>query len=82
MKSLNKSLLISVLMVAVFGLTSCEDMLQEEIYGQVTAEELMQNEDNLILLLAKPYADMKFVHDHWGYWGVNTLTADEGLCPW
>jgi len=81
MKSLNKSLLISVLMVAVFGLTSCEDMLQEEIYGQVTAEELMQNEDNLILLLAKPYADMKFVHDHWGYWGVNTLTADEGLCP-
>jgi hypothetical protein len=21
------------------------------------------------------------MHDHWGYWGVNTLTADEGLCP-
>lgn len=81
MKNWNKYLLISVLITTILGMSGCKDMLEEELYGQVTAEQLMQNEDNLILLLAKPYADMKFIHDHWGYWGVNTLTADEGLCP-
>ena len=80
MKSLNKYLVVSLFMASLFSFQSC-NMLDEEIYGQVTAEELMQNEANLVLLLAQPYADMKFVHDHWGYWGVNTLTADEGLCP-
>ena len=81
MKNLNKYFLISVLTVAAFAFSGCKDMLEEDLHGRVTASDLMENEDNLIMLLAQPYADMKFVHDHWGYWGVNTLTADEGLCP-
>jgi len=64
-----------------FGLTSCKDMLEENSYGKPTVDEMMKSEQNIISLIGQAYADLKFVHDHWGYWGVNTLTADEGLCP-
>lgn len=63
------------------GVTSCKDMLEEENFGRPTVGEMMKNEENIISLVGQAYADLKFVHDHWGYWGVNTLTADEGLCP-
>lgn len=61
--------------------TSCKDMLEEENFGKMTTDEMLKNEDNVISLVGQAYADLKFMHDHWGYWGVNTLTADEGLCP-
>ena len=80
MKTWSKYIFLALCAVSL-SLTSCKDMLEEEVYGKVTADELMQSEENLIMLLAQPYADVKFIHDHWGYWGVNTLTADEGLCP-
>ena len=79
MKKIATIALICAMMLPLF--TSCKDMLKEDTFGKVTADEIMENEDNLVLLVAQAYADIKFVHDHWGYWGVNTLTADEGLCP-
>ncbi len=60
--------------------TSC-NMLEEEKFGAATVEDMLQNEDNVVSLVGQAYADLRFMHDHWGYWGVNTLTADEGLCP-
>lgn len=63
------------------SLTSCEDMLREDAYGKPTSEELLSNEENMIMLVGQAYADIKWLHDHWGYWGLNTLTADEAMCP-
>ncbi|MBO7502001.1 MAG: RagB/SusD family nutrient uptake outer membrane protein [Paludibacteraceae bacterium] len=61
--------------------TSCKDMLKEEIYGQPTVDDMMKEEQNVALLVGQAYADVKWLHDHWGYWGVNLLTTDEGVCP-
>ena len=62
-------------------LTSCEKMLEEESFGRPTTDDMLRNEENVVSLVGQAYADLKFMHDHWGYWGVNLLTADEGLCP-
>lgn len=63
------------------SLTSCEDMLEEQSYGKPTSEELLNNEENLIMLVGQAYAEIKWLHDHWGYWGINTLSSDEAMCP-
>lgn len=62
-------------------LSSCEDLLQEQNYGNPTVEDMMANEENVILLVGQAYAEVKWVHDHWGYWGVSSLTSDECVCP-
>lgn len=62
-------------------LSSCDAWLEEKNYGGFTTEEMMANEENIILLVGQAYADVKWVHDHWGYWGVASLTSDECLCP-
>ena len=59
---------------------SC-NLLEEENFGKPTTDAMLQNEENVVSLVGQAYADLRFMHDHWGYWGVNTLTADEGLCP-
>ncbi len=66
---------------AVTGFTSCSDLLEEQNYGNPTTEEMMANPENVVLLVGQAYADLKWVHDHWGYWGVSSLTADECVCP-
>ena len=78
MKNLIKYALLSVFALPIC--TSCE-MLEEENFGKPTTEAMLQNEENVVCLVGQAYADLRFMHDHWGYWGVNTLTADEGLCP-
>ncbi|MBO8459998.1 MAG: RagB/SusD family nutrient uptake outer membrane protein [Bacteroidetes bacterium] len=63
------------------SLASCEDMLDEQSYGKPTSEELLSNEENMIMLVGQAYAEIKWLHDHWGYWGINTLSSDEAMCP-
>lgn len=70
---------MTVLSVPMFS--SCEDMLEEKNYGNPTMEDMMSNEENVVLLVGQAYADIKWVHDHWGYWGVASLTSDECVCP-
>jgi len=74
---------IIYLSVALLGLslTSCEDFLKEEAYGNPTTEELMKDPENMSKLVGQAYAELKWLHDHWGYWGLNTLTSDEARCP-
>ena len=67
--------------VLALSLSSCDRMLEEVNYGNPTTADLMTNETNVALLVGQCYAEVKWLHDHWGYWGVVTLTADEGLCP-
>lgn len=61
-------------------LPSCDGMLDEVNYGNPTVEGMMSNENNVIMLVGQIYANVKYTHDHWGYWGLVTTTADEGLC--
>ena len=58
---------------------SC-NMLDEVNYGNPTVEDMMSNEENVVMLVGQIYANVKYTHDHWGYWGLVTTTADEGLC--
>ncbi len=68
-------------LVALILATSCADMLKEENYGSPTVGDMVTNEENVALLVGQIYANVKYTHDHWGYWGLMTITADEGLCP-
>lgn len=61
--------------------TSCEDMLDEKVYGQPTAQEMLANQENVARVVGQAYADVKWLHDHWGYWGINTLSSDECINP-
>lgn len=61
--------------------SSCAGLLEEENFGNPTTESMMTNEENVILLVGQAYADLKWVHDHWGYWGVSSLTSDECITP-
>lgn len=79
MKNTIKHALLSALALPIL-FTSC-NMLEEENFGKPTTDAMLQNEENVVCLVGQAYADLRFMHDHWGYWGVNTLTADEGLCP-
>lgn len=63
----------------IFPTASC-NMLEEENFGNPTVEDMMANEQNVALLVGQIYANVKYTHDHWGYWGLVTTTADEGLC--
>jgi len=56
-------------------------MLEEKNYGNPTIEEMLTNPENVIRLVGQAYADIKWLHDHWGYWGINTLTSDECVVP-
>ncbi|MBR6685814.1 MAG: RagB/SusD family nutrient uptake outer membrane protein [Paludibacteraceae bacterium] len=61
--------------------TSCSDVLEEEVYGQPTAQEMLANQENVARVVGQAYADVKWLHDHWGYWGINTLSSDECINP-
>ncbi|MCQ2351226.1 MAG: RagB/SusD family nutrient uptake outer membrane protein [Paludibacteraceae bacterium] len=77
-----KKYLIYIIAIALgLSLTSCEDFLKEEAYGNPTTEELLKDPENLSKLVGQAYAELKWLHDHWGYWGLNTLTSDEARCP-
>lgn len=63
------------------GATSCSDMLEEETYGASTTDEFLNDPENFEMLVGQTYANIKWLHDHWTYWGLSTLTTDEAVCP-
>ena len=77
---MKKSIIVIAAAISV-TLFSCSDMLEEKNYGKLTVEEIFKNPDNVILYVGQAYADIKWLHDHWGYWGINTLTSDECVNP-
>ena len=74
--------IITYFCTAVLSLSavSSDGLLEEKNYGNPTIEDMMTPE-NVILTIGQAYADVKWVHDHWGYWGVASLTSDECCCP-
>ncbi len=79
MKLILKNIILILLFSTAF--IGCDDMLEEKNYGNPTQEEMLSSEENIILLVGQAYAEIKWLHDHWGYWGVNSLTSDECVCP-
>lgn len=77
---MKKIFLYALTAVAILS-TSCEGMLEEEVYGKPTAEEMLANEENVAKVVGQAYADVKWLHDHWGYWGINTISSDECVNP-
>ena len=67
-----KKILIYTIIGSIFlgSFTSCDDLLKEEPYGNPTAEDMLKDEDNFILLVGQIYTEIKWLHDHWGYWGL------------
>ena len=65
--------------------TSCSDLtdslLGEDNFGNPSVEDMMADPDGAVMVIGQAYADLKWIHDHWGYWGVNSLTSDEACCP-
>lgn len=75
------------ILVAAFTLSmvSCteftESLLGEDNFGNPSVEDMMSDPDGAVMVIGQAYADLKWIHDHWGYWGVNSLTSDEAACP-
>ncbi|MCQ2368996.1 MAG: RagB/SusD family nutrient uptake outer membrane protein [Paludibacteraceae bacterium] len=78
---MKKSIIYTLIISLGLSLTSCKDFLEEKAYGSPTSEELLQDPENMVRLVGQAYAELKWLHDHWGYWGLNTLTSDEARCP-
>lgn len=75
------SLLYVVLLTMVIGMSSCEDMLKEETFGQPTSSELLSDPDNVFREVGQVYADLKWLQDHWTYFGISTISSDEAMNP-
>lgn len=78
---MNKIFNVFSVVLLTFCMSSCSGLLDEVNYGNPTTEEMMTNPENIALTVGQVYADLKWIHDHWGYWGVNSLTTDEAVCP-
>ncbi|MCQ2336458.1 MAG: RagB/SusD family nutrient uptake outer membrane protein [Paludibacteraceae bacterium] len=78
---MKKSIIYTLIISLGLSLTSCKDFLEEKAYGNPSSEELLQDPENMVRLVGQAYAELKWLHDHWGYWGLNTLTSDEARCP-
>ena len=76
---MKKILKYTLLSTVLFSAIACDDMLNEVNYGNPTVEDMMTNPENVVMTVGQVYADLKFTHDHWGYWGIQTITADEGI---
>ncbi|MBR4851264.1 MAG: RagB/SusD family nutrient uptake outer membrane protein [Tidjanibacter sp.] len=76
-------LMLAATATMIGSMSSCSNLdglLDEVNYGNPTVEDMVTDEQNVILLVGQCYADLKWIHDHWGYWGLVTISADEGLC--
>ena len=70
-----------ILTFSALMLCGCDSLLEETNYGNPTVNDMVQKEENVSLLVGQAYAETKWLHDHWGYWGVNALASDECVCP-
>lgn len=76
-----KKILICALAAVALLSTGCKDMLEEEVFGQPTSEEMLTNPENVAMVVGQAYSEVKWLHDHWGYWGIATLSTDECINP-
>ena len=73
------SIIFSIALTAL-AFNSCNKWLEENKYGSLSVD-MFNAEANIIRLVGQAYADLKWLHDHWGYWGILTLSSDEAVNP-
>ena len=73
--------IISATTLLALSVVSCKGLLDEEVFGQQTAEEMLSNPENVSKVVGQAYAEVAWLHDHWGYWGITTLSSDECVNP-
>lgn len=76
-----KNIFVYIFAALTLFATSCSGMLDEQVYGKPTSEEMLSNPDNVALVVGQAYSEVAWLHDHWGYWGINTLSSDECVNP-
>lgn len=76
-----KRLYILLLCIPALLATSCKGLLDEEVFGKPTTDQMLTNRDNAAKLVGQAYSEMRWLHDHWSYWGLNTLSTDECINP-
>lgn len=72
---------VFMLAVAAVLAAGCEDMLDEQVYGKPTIDEMLSNEENVSKVVGQAYAEVAWLHDHWGLWGLYTISSDECIVP-
>lgn len=70
---------LAIVFVTMVSLNSCSDQLEEVPYGQLTVDEFLTDPQNFSKMLGQVYADVTWLHDHWSYFGLCTLSSDEGV---
>lgn len=76
-----KKIFIYALAAVALLSTGCKNMLDEEVFGEPTSEEMLANPENVAMVVGQAYSEVKWLHDHWGYWGIATLSTDECINP-
>ena len=76
-----KKIFIYALAAVTLLSTGCKNMLDEEVFGEPTSEEMLANPENVAMVVGQAYSEVKWLHDHWGYWGIATLSTDECINP-
>jgi hypothetical protein len=56
--------------------TSCTD-LDEEMYGDLAADNFFRNEEEFIASLGQAYSSLAGIGNHSGLWTINELSSDE-----
>ena len=79
-RTIMKKLFIFAMTAVALMATGCH-MLDEDVFGQISEEEMLANKNNVVKMVGQSYADVKWLHDHWGYWGINTISSDECVNP-
>lgn len=79
--NMKKIFVISIIALTALSFSGCKDMLEEEVYGQPTADEMLSDPNNVAKVVGQAYAEVKWLHDHWGYWGITTISSDECVNP-
>ena len=59
-----KKILICALAAVALLSTGCKDMLEEEVFGQPTSEEMLTNPENVAMVVGQAYSEVKWLHDH------------------
>ena len=58
-----KKILNCLLLASAFLATSCEGMLDEEVFGKPTSEEMLSNAENVAKVVGQAYAEVAWLHD-------------------
>jgi hypothetical protein len=73
-------LLFGLLLALGLSISSCTDMT-EDTTGQMTAENFYADPNLVRLAVGTAYSELQGYQNHWGIWGLQTVSSDECVVP-